>query len=212
MDKICLDELRKSKKYLPEEPGPINIERFLESYLGVTIDYQDLGKGILGCAMFAETGKPVRVIVSASLESDEKPTERRLRSTLAHEAGHCIFHPQLFMSGNPQSDLFDQDVNLKQRKILCRDRSVGTGSQFDGRWWEYQANRAIGGFLLPRPLIEKALSDLLNSSAITGIKSLPAESIGAAVELLAQVFDVNQVVARYRLSEIYMSDEDQMSF
>jgi hypothetical protein len=212
MDKICLDELRKSKKYLPEDPGPINIERFLESYLGVTVDYQDLGEGFLGCAMFAESGKPIRVIVSGHLESDEKPTQRRLRSTLAHEAGHCIFHPALFMSGNPQSDLFDQDVNMKQGKILCRDNSVGTGKQFDGRWWEYQANRAIGGFLLPRPLLDKALEDLLDYSPITETKSLSSSTFDSAVDLVAETFDVNPVVASYRLSELYKSDGNQITF
>lgn len=212
MDKICLDELKKSNKYLPDEPGPINIERFLESYLKVTVDYQDLGEGFLGCAMFAESGKPLRVIVSGTLESDHEPTERRLRSTLAHEAGHCIFHPQLFMSGNPQSDLFDQDVNMKQGKILCREGAVGSGGQFDGRWWEYQANRAIGGFLLPKPLLEKALEDLLVSSTITGTKSLSPESFRTAVELVAEIFDVNPVVARYRISEIYENNSDQITF
>ncbi len=37
---------------------------------------------------------------------------------------------------------------------------------YDGRWWEWQANRAIGGLLLPKNLVNSALEGMLAKSAV----------------------------------------------
>jgi len=213
MDDICLNELHKSKRYLPKEPGPINIERFLEGYLEVKIEYQDLEEGYLGCTRFTRLGKPDKVIVSNRLLENYKSTERRLRSTLAHEAGHCLFHPPLFIRDDTQTSLFPEEQSKDPLRILCRDTDIEAGERgYNGRWWEFQANRAIGGLLLPIPLLEKALGNALAVSPVSGAKSLPGADFDRAVKAISEKFDVNPIVAKYRLSELYKTETGQVAF
>src|SRR5579863_5803611 len=94
IDQMCADELR-SVELLPSQPEPIRIERFIEKRFHVSPIYESLTAGVLGFTRFDKDG--VREIVIASdLEAAEgTPTERRLRTTLAHEAGHGLMHAYL---------------------------------------------------------------------------------------------------------------------
>jgi hypothetical protein len=97
-------------------------------------------------------------MVVARVLADEgtAPAERRINTTLAHEAGHCLLHGHLFAMEASPITLFGADAvaNSTGSKILCRDgQRVGF---YDGKWWEYQANQAIGALLLPRKLVRQA--------------------------------------------------------
>ncbi len=75
--------------------------------------------------------------------------------------------------------------------------------RFDGRWWEYQANCAIGGFLLPRNLFRKAVDPFLETTGGLGLKSLSQSSRSKAIRDLAEVFDVNPKVVEIRLELLF---------
>ena len=51
----------------------------------------------------------------------------------------------------------------QRRRRFFAERMVSTGirkshsNRYDGRWWEFQANQAMGAALLPRKLVEVAL-------------------------------------------------------
>jgi hypothetical protein len=64
---------------------------------------------------------------------------------LAHEAGHGLLHAYLFVLGETPLNLFDRDSQV-DHKILCRDvqGEERNSRAYDGRWWEFQANRAMG--------------------------------------------------------------------
>ena len=100
--------------------------------------------------------------------------------------------------------LFDDDLDEGQQKILCRTDSA-TGSRYDGRWWEYQANKVIGPLLLPRPLVDQTVDSLLVSDGHLGIKMLGPDQREEAVQVLAKTFDVNPAVARIRLDGLHPS-------
>jgi len=164
---------------LPTTPSPVRIERFVEKRFSLTPEYRDdLPHGILGFTEIDATG-PRRIVLNPSL------AERRLRTTIAHEAGHCLLHSVLYRTG--QADA-----------ILCRDTDIARESAYAGRWWEYQANAAIGALLIPKPLLLPALAPHLRSSRAGG-PLLPAKKATVASETLAEVFDVNPVVARLRI-------------
>jgi hypothetical protein len=209
IDDMCLDELTKAKA-LPATPGPINIESFIGKHFCKNYGYEDLPQGVLGVTAFETSGSIKFVGVSNTLADDSSSADHRIRSTWAHEAGHCMLHPMLFMRapGSRAPTLWEQgsDNVTTDRQFLCREqdfRVQGTRCGYDGRWWEWQANRCIGGFLLPKHLVIKALEPILKPSRVTKTPELPAERRNEAELLVSRVFDVSLTVSKIRLVEFF---------
>jgi len=215
IETICGDELRSVDLY-PSTPGPIRIERFLEKKFGITPEYGELPDGILGYTKFGSSGAE-KVVISRSLsEEDGKASERRIATTIAHEVGHILFHSDLFMDlfrKSSMRSLFKNSGESPEGKqpILCRDLPgvPEKSSDYDGRWWEHQANRAIGALLMPRHLMEELLAPfLVSQKVLLGLfdqTTLDPAKRDDVVLRLSEVFDVNPIVARIRLEEKYPS-------
>ena len=210
IEDICTDELRKVKLY-PDKPQPVRIERFIEKRFGVTPVYEDLPDGLLGYTKFGQKGVEKIAASNALVANGDKVSERRLNTTLAHEAGHGLLQAHLFIPGMESSSLFDGDVDTKAPKILCRQDAVAGGQKrtnYDGRWWEFQANQTIGALLLPRPLVDKCLDSLLVGVGSLGVRKLMPPDREKAIRLLTDVFDVNPIVVRIRIEQMYSEKED----
>jgi hypothetical protein len=201
IENTCADELRAVGLY-PATPSAVRIDRFIEKRFGVTPTYEDLGKKILGFTKFGVGGVKEVVIASALEEEDTVTAERRIRSTMAHEAGHGIFHSHLFVLGAQERPLFGDFSDPSAPKILCRDE-VGQSSGYKGQWWEYQANRAIGAFLLPKALVEEMLAPFCVKTGLLGYGAFDESRREVAVALLANTFEVNPAVARIRLEQVF---------
>jgi hypothetical protein len=214
IEDICADELRKVNLY-PTEPQPVRIERFIEKRFGVTPEYEDLPDGLLGFTKFGAKGVEKIVVSSTLTATGDKVSERRLNTTLAHEAGHGLLHAHLFVLGVESGSLFDGSVDSHSPKIMCRPDGVAGGEKrtcYDGRWWEFQANQTIGALLLPKPLVDKCLDPLLVAVGSFGMRMLRPQDRGSAVQLLSRVFDVNPVVAHIRMDQMYTKkDEAQLT-
>lgn len=216
IEQICTEELKKVGLF-PESPEPIRVERFIEKRFDVSPKYDALQDGILGFTRFGPKGV-LEIMVSRRLsEAGDEVSERKLNTTFAHEAGHGLLHVHLFVLGETTGSLFNDDINHDRTKILCRNEAVPGAAdtvreRYSGKWWEYQANRAMGSLLLPKSLVEKSLVDLIVPKGKFGRYSLPEDRREAAVELLATMFDVNPVVARYRIGDVYpLKDEKQLT-
>lgn len=108
-------------------PAPVDIEGFIEFYLGMTPDYQFLShNGVyLGMTVFNDTNKvpiydPVnhradyisakaRTVIIDNRLLDESQ-KHRYRFTLGHEGGHDILHSGFFSYAPDQTSLFDSEV------------------------------------------------------------------------------------------------------
>lgn len=212
IENICTQELS-SVGLLPTHPAPIRIERFIEKRFAVSPVYEDLPDGVLGYSRFGRSGVEAVIISRALAEDQPSGAERRITTTLAHEAGHALLHGHLFALGAPQRGLFGGDVTTP--KILCRTESLPAltpGRKYDGRWWEYQANQAIGALLLPRALAEEALKSIVLQGGALGLaRTLPAGRREEAALLLADIFEVNPAVARIRLAEMFPANQGQLT-
>jgi hypothetical protein len=202
VERMCTSELRRVGLF-PSQPEPIRVDRFIEKRFGIVPRYERLPRGVLGFTLFGPRGVE-EIVVSSDLEgAEESPAERRLRSTLAHEGGgHALMHAHLFALGADPGSLFgEQDASPK---ILCRDVAGETKANrgYDGRWWEVQANMAIGALLMPRPLVEQALDAFCEEVGSFGHVSVPAAKMEAATSELARVFNVNPAVVRIRLKDL----------
>lgn len=203
LERICGDALRSVSLY-PSSPEAIRIDRFVEKYFRLNVSYQDLPPGVLGFTRFSRTGVTDIGVTSAFDDVDGIVAERRLRTTLAHEAGHGLLHAHLFVSGKRPPDLFKGEAGTKP-EIMCRDID-GVGARrpgYDGRWWEYQANRAIGALLMPSGLVRVGVAAFCVEVGHLGAVALVASRREAAIRQLADTFHVNPVVARIRLEEVF---------
>ena len=210
IDSICSDELRKAGLY-PASPQAIRIDRFIEKRFGVSHDYQELPEGVLGYTRFTKTGVDA-IIISAALDAEKgRAAERRVRTTLGHEAGHGLLHAHLFAPDEKPLHLFDADSHSNQ-KILCRDIKEDEGQKraYDGRWWEFQANRAMGGLLCPKALVHDALKPFMRPVGSLGALILDQGQRADAIRAIADIFDVNPVVARIRINEMLPEETGQL--
>jgi hypothetical protein len=208
IEQTCTSELQ-AAGLLPSSPEPIRIERFIEKRFKITPQYEDLPAGVLGFTKFGRSGVEA-IVVSRALDGENttKAAERRLRSTLAHEGGHGLLHAHLFAMGEKPKSLFGDDNNKPE--ILCRDipgeRPHSHG--YDGRWWEFQANKAIGGLLMPRRLVEIAVQKFTSEVGLLGNRVLAPDKRESAARELAEIFDVNPAVARIRIDDVFPSRQD----
>lgn len=204
IERLCEDALR-SVGLLPNAPSAIRIERFIEKKFGLTPEYAALPAGVLGYTAF-EGGRPMSLVVDRVLaEVDSAVAQRRVSTTLAHEAGHCLFHAHLF--GRPQeSELLFVEMgdDSGTPKILCRDEPP---ARYDGKWWEFQANAAIGPLLLPKDLVLAAIQPFMESRGLLGLMALGNRMRRDAEIALAEIFEVNPIVARIRLTELFPPDQ-----
>jgi hypothetical protein len=208
IDRICLDELRKANLY-PSSPQAIRVDRFVEKRFSLAAEYEDLPAGVLGYTRFSKSGVEA-IVISAALDAEKSSVaERRIRTTLAHEAGHGLLHAYLFALDHKPLHLFDADSHT-DHQILCRDvqGEERKTRAYDGRWWEFQANRAIGGLLCPAALVQEALMPFLTPSGSLGAMIL--ESRDSAVRAAADIFDVNPIVAKIRVDDLYPAEAGQM--
>ena len=204
IDEICLEAL-KTQSLLPSNPAPIRIERFVEKQFKTALIYEDLGPGNLGCTVFNSSGTVEAIVVSRFLEEQNTiPARRRVRSTVAHEAGHGLLHGSLFAETN-SPDLMIGAVGKNRRLILCRSEDIlfDTQQSYAGKWWEFQANQAMGSLLLPSPLMHAFLDQSgINPSCFRSGILTPAQH-ESLVKKAAVIFDVNPVVVRIRLDSLF---------
>jgi hypothetical protein len=215
IERLCEDELKKLN-LLPTEPEPIRIERFIEKRFHVTPVYEELPSGVLGFTRFSNTGVEAIVVSRALSDEENKTAERRINTTLAHEAGHGLLHTYLFAVGSQPEKLFGDDFDPKIPRILCRDEISGRGAKsgYDGRWWEFQANQTIGALLLPKLLVHKALAEtLLKSSGSFGLPQLKSGDRQKATDLISRIFNVNPAAAKIRIDQVFpQRDDAQLTF
>ena len=209
IEKICTTELS-WVGLLPSTPEPIRVDRFIEKRFKIVPHYQDLDDGILGFTKFAANGV-AEIVVSKSLDDERTETaERRIRTTLAHEAGHGLLHSHLFVLATKEHSLFGDFADPNGPRVLCRDEKPN-GARYGGNWWEYQANQMMGSLLMPKQLTIEATRPFLESSGVLETQCLPSRKRELAAHELAGIFNVNPVVARIRLESLYSNVEAQMA-
>jgi hypothetical protein len=210
IEQLCNEELQKVG-LLPSEPKAIRVDRFIEKRFKIYPTYEDMPEGVLGCIEFGFEGVK-GIVISKSLADDEsKVSERRINTTLAHEAGHALLHTHLFAFGQKTDSLFGNDVDPNKPKILCRNDAIQgiKGYKETGyRWWEYQANLVIGPLLLPRSLVMILLDSYLLTRGMLEFQILDRSRQEEAVRALSQTFDVNPIVAKIRIETLFPPVQD----
>jgi hypothetical protein len=208
IERMCSDALVETG-FLPIAPGPVRIDRFIEKRFNAPIIYEVMDKNVLGFTAFGSKG--VEEIHIAEPEEQTQSADRRVNSTLAHEAGHGIMHAHLFAL-DLDHGLFSGDADVTKTRVLCRDPVPATKQRkYDGRWWELQANRAIGALLLPKSLFLAFVEPFLEKRGMLGTPMLPASKREEVARAAANVFEVNPAVARIRVEAFFPEEGGQLT-
>ena len=197
IDRLAEDELQ-SVGLLPSSPAAINIDRYVEKRFFTPTYSDELPPTLLGFTEFGPSG-PIEIVLNAQLASDPSPVaKRRVRTTIAHEAGHALLHAVLYL---PTGQVTLLPEPAEQPRIPCKEQDF-TRTSYDGKWWEYQANLAMSSLLLPRTLTTAALRDYVMTAAL-GATTLPIQHRQMAITDLSAIFDVNPVVAKIRIEHLF---------
>ena len=199
------------------DPCPVDIDGFVEYYLGMTQDFQYLShNGVyLGMTVFNDTDKiPVwcpetntaeyisatagTVIIDNRLLEEKQ--HHRYRFTMGHEGGHGVFHTSVFAYDPNQISLFS---STQQPAIQCR---VDSAKRKDPSLWtdrdrmEWQANRFASAVLMPESAVRLVVS---RRNDVTGLYRE-----FTLVSDLVQTFDVSMEAAAYRLKDMGIIRKD----
>lgn len=219
IDTIGEEYVRDFQPEVLKNPAPVDIEGFIECYLGMTTDYQYLShNGIyLGMTVFNDTDRVIvwspetnraeyisakarTVIVDNSLL--EESQKHRYRFTLGHEGGHDIFHSAFFRYDPNQMSFFGSTM---APMIQCR-RDNTKMSKTNPRNWndhdrmEFQANRFSSAILMPKSAVELVAQRHKNDPDY--IRDL------AIVQDMVGTFNVSLEAATYRMKELGIVGKD----
>lgn len=180
----------------------VDVDLVLLRGYGVNPDFVDLPEGVLGRTTFDPDGGLLVEVSRDLVEGAERSsvTRRRLRSTLAHECGHIVFHRHLFLADGQQS-LFGSSAQASPH-VLCRGETIDDRvRRRDGR--EYQANRGMASLLLPSGLIRSHVQEVLATHGYEALRYAAAD--GGAEQVLREVcdvFDVSLQMTLYRVLDL----------
>lgn len=179
------------KPALLKEPSKINVDHFLESYLGANLEYQYLfneeGKpAIAGATVFNDDcvkvfdreNKCIRtiavsantIIIDSTLVDDQK--DAYVLFTGLHEGGHFVAHPGVFRRLEGQMDLFGGMAARYPSTLRCR-RDVVFGGHYKPRFTtqhehrEHQANTLAAAWAMPRPTFIPVAQDAIRRAGFS---------------------------------------------
>lgn len=214
IERMCSDALAQAG-YLPKEPTRVRIDRFVEKRFNVRIIYESMPPNVLGFTEFGPKGVEAVHIAEPPAGARTVAAERRMNSTIAHEAGHGLMHAHLFAIELDRGRLFADDPDVTDTKVLCRDGDGGASIPrqrvYDGRWWEFQANRAIGALLMPKDIFLAFMNPFLEAQGVLDLPGLPAAQRSEALRAAAEVFDVNPAAVKLRIDAFFPEQGRQLT-
>jgi Zn-dependent peptidase ImmA (M78 family) len=209
---------------LLKTPGPLDVDEFLEYYLGLTVKFYRLSynRKILGVTAFNDGlvdfindgGIPDQlhveagtVIIDTSLTADKD--EHRMRFTMMHEGGgHWLLHRKAFADDNPCGPA---GVYANQYIAAKDGRGDYTRSQKqrnDIERMERQADFTAAGILMPRCTLREVFREFFRfygekpRRIIRGINSMDDCFAKLLPKYVGKVYNVSQKAAEIRLEKL----------
>lgn len=223
IERLTESELLKAGLFPTTDNPIVDIEAFLERHLGAHLEqYVELDSDVLGVTYFYPDRPPhVQINKNLAEAADDihAPTwyRGRLRSTMAHEAGHILLHRKLFDFATqqgalwPEAEASEEDAHCQ--RCLKRDVSGQRTGPVDRR--EFQANLAMAALLMPKQVFEAVaavvltgwgIHDSVSKSQQKELADRLTRELGEqfqvsrqACEIRMKTLDINQVLSQSRL-------------
>lgn len=204
IEQIAIDILEDYYQDMLTHPQPLDVDRFLEQYLHVTMDYKFLThcRLYLGMTVFSDTDKvPVynpekdqaeyisckaRTVILDNCLLDESQ-EHRYAFTGAHEGSHVILHPDYFDAQKARA-IYEPPIMQCQ----AEERRSGRSGRTDRDWLEWQADTLGAALLMPFPAVQRAVARA----------KIRSRSVNYAQEAIQNEFNVSCAAAGRRCTEL----------
>ena len=205
-------------------PGVVDVERMLEYYLGLDVDFQRIvyEQRILGLTAFsdgvldvlsADTNQPETifvkrgtVIIDTSLTT--KSNLQRRRFTMTHEGSHWLLHRKALAPDNPYGNISAFENQYIAAKTGRIDYSRSMKERTDIDIMERQADFLAASILMPRPALRKSFRTFFEENGekprrIVRNKT-PMDDCFAKqlTEYIADVYAVSKRAALIRLEKL----------
>jgi Zn-dependent peptidase ImmA (M78 family) len=175
---------------LPQPLATDLLTVMIEAYAERLDLYADMEPTVEGLTRISATTRP-SVHINRRL-STAPARMNRLRSTLAHELYHLVFHAPYYQEGARQGDLFREAA----AEIVCTRGTILGAKKVD--WREWQAAYGAGALLMPSTALQHVIRE---HSDIYGLPPYMEESQAsdAVIVRSATCFEVSREAATVRL-------------
>ena len=218
IDETCEELVRRFDPMAAEHLHPVNIEQFITRFMGLKLEkeYLSCDGSVLGANVIVDTDRfpvfdPVsgraeyRSVKAGTVFADKSLTEagrlNRYRFTLAHEAGHAIWHGMyyraLVQKGKTRKAFLSCAPHLTDGRAFDRERL--TRQQLI----EYQADRSASALLMPAGAVRRLVSTMGEVRTM--------EDVEDRVILTAGTFRVSDKAAMIRLQNLGLLGEKALS-
>lgn len=222
IERMATDDLR-AHRLLPDRPREVDVDSLVQKLFGFTPTYRNPGEGILGYISFNEKKPDLIIIAEALAELGCNTTDRRRRSTLAHEIGHGRLHagPFIELAQAKRSGFSTEYVRspgTNQAAFACRTADIRdlehaqppalSGLAQWERMAEWQANRYMAALLAPARLVRLAIGERLAAPEAHAKLDLNEAQRTAFTLQLSEQFNVSRQLASCRLAELFPESAD----
>ena len=211
---------------LLKTPQPLDVEDFAEGYLRLQFHYTNLSHTgfIWGRMVFNNTmivvydpekniadEEPVKantIVIDNSLLEEDR--EVNFRSTVMHECGHSVYHPEYYCIDYSELPLLNKADVSRLPYTHCKSGDiVGEWSgkrkhlKTDNDWLEHQAKYFSAATLMPKA----AMRTLCRNPKVRAycFEKHPEFENDALVAIVAQTFLVSQASARIRVKQLKLN-------
>ena len=199
---------------------PFPIELFLEKYVPTVIGrevnfdpYADVeskeGSGIWGATYFYHDHVDVKIDYRLTKQADQSIDKAGpYLITIAHEASHCLMHAELLETNSDDENI---SSTSEQPQSICPSYDFNpVESDYDGRWWEVQANRGMAALMMPRDEFLFRFKRERKAYGMHDNVSLQEDEhkFGAVVGFLSRNFGVSKQAVKIRLIQLGQIKDD----
>ena len=218
---IMEDELHKAGMSPRPDAPIVDVEGFIEFYLGATLDqHADLDTDVLGETRFIK-GRSPSVYINKDLteqaEAEVPPSGfiGRWRATLAHEAAHVVLHRSFYELPSAQGSFWNDNGQESPPLLRCLHRDI-VANRVSRDWREVQANRGMAGLLMPEKsfmeLIRKTLGAGRSDDLLSIIHPMCSYTFKEFLVEISVKCAVSQQATRYRMEALGLLRDDTEKF
>ena len=207
-------------------PGALDVDRFIEYYLGLSVEYHRIcyDRRVLGMTAFndgkidvtnEDTGLPEplpvskgTIVIDTSLTVSKRSIPR-LRFTMMHEgAGHWMLHRKAFSPDNPFGPAGVYKNQYLAAKEGRHDYSSSKKEKTDNQFMERQADFFASAVLVPRPALRNSFRDFFEfyddkpRQIVRGTSPLDDCYAKLLPECVAKTYNVSIRAATIRLEKL----------
>lgn len=209
IDDIAMNFLAEKYSEYLLHPQPVDIERIIEHEGYNLQEVSFVQRGILGATIFkdtifkfvdSETGRPYESLVKAISvlydEYEEKKSEVRFRTTLAHELGHIVLHKNYYVESDNMLCRIEEIEQIGYKELITRKD-----------WEEHQANYFAACILIPKDMLINVVFQAVKNYECpipSKMKYMSLDEQDKLIKRISNIFNTSYQMTKIRFEKIFL--------